>query len=39
MATSLILVSSTGLRQKECLDEKMLVYTIVLSKPSLVMKK
>ena len=39
MVPSLIFVFLTGLRQKNFLDEKMLVYTIVVSRASSVMKK
>ena len=39
MAPSLIFMFSTGLRQKNFLDKKMLVITIVVSRVSSVMKK
>ena len=39
MAPSLVFVFSTGLQQKNFLHEKMLVYTIVVSRASSVMKK
>ena len=39
MAPNLIFVLSTGLRQKNFLDEKMLVITIVVSRTSSMKKK